>query len=83
MTPRTRRSWHALARASFVTAVVALFVLPAPSAFAGRLFVTGHDADAHCSSADVPQGQCHFVAASVGYVRAAAPNPNRPLLLLE
>ena len=83
MTDRTRRSWHALVRASFVIAVVALFALPAPSAFAGRLFVTGHDADAHCSSADIPQGQCHFVATAVSYVRAAAPNPSRPLLLLD
>jgi hypothetical protein len=83
MIPRTRRSWHALVRASFVFAVVALFALPAPSAFAGRLFVSGHDADAHCSAADLPQGQCHFVAVSVGYVRAAAPNPSRPLLLLD
>jgi hypothetical protein len=83
MTIRTRRSWHALVRASFVIAMVALFALPAPSAFAGRLFVSGHDADAHCSAADLPQGQCHFVAASIAYVRATAPNPTRPLLLLD
>jgi hypothetical protein len=83
MTLRTRQSWHALVRASFVIAMVALFALPAPSAFAGRLFVTGHDADAHCSAADLPQGQCHFVAAAISYVRATAPNPSRPLLLLD
>jgi hypothetical protein len=82
-TAMTRNSRHALLRAILACATVALFaILPAP-AFAGRLFVTGHDADAHCASADPPQGQCHFVAAAVSYVRAVAPNPAKPLLLLD
>jgi len=54
-----------------------------PPAFAGRMLVTGHDADAHCANADPPQGQCHFVGATINYVRATAPNPARPLLLLD
>jgi hypothetical protein len=69
-----------LALAIGVTACAAL--APSP-ALAGRLLATGHDADSHCSHADDPQGQCHFVAVAVGYVRAGAPNPGKPLLLLD
>jgi hypothetical protein len=88
MTPRKRLSRHALLRAALASAVIALFALLPSSAFAGRLFVSGHDADAHCASAgrpqdDLPPGQCHFVTVAVNYVRGSAPNPAKPLLLLD
>ncbi len=69
-------------RALLVAAALAAFAFPAP-AFAGRLLVTGHDADGHCAGSDPERGQCHFVAVALNYVRAAAPTPSRPLLLLD
>lgn len=59
--------------------LVALFALPTSAAFAGRLVVTGHDADLHCST----NAQCHFVNVAVGFVRGGAPDPNKPVLVLD
>jgi hypothetical protein len=56
-----------------------LFSFASP-ADAGRLIVTGHDADLHCSAG---QPQCHFVKVAVNYVRGGAPNPNKPVLVLD
>jgi hypothetical protein len=69
-------------RALFAAAIIALFALPA-NASAGRLLATGHDADSHCGQSDPPPGQCHFVNVAVNYVRAAAPAPTKPMLLLD
>jgi hypothetical protein len=41
--------------------------------------VTGHDADLHCTG----EGQCHYVEAAVNWVRAGAPDPSRPVLVLD
>jgi hypothetical protein len=49
------------------------------SASAGRLLVTGHDADLHCSQG----AQCHYVQVAVNYVRGGAPNPTKPVLVLD
>ena len=68
---------------ALVVALLGLLVLPAGPAWAGRVLATGHDADSHCSGADPPLGQCHFVTAAVNYVRGGAPDPNKPLLLLD
>lgn len=74
-------------RRSLVTAALttlALLTLSAP-AHAGRLLVTGHDTEHHCardSEADRP-GACHFAATGVSYVRATAPDPNKPVLILD
>jgi hypothetical protein len=46
---------------------------------AGRLIVTGHDADLHCSGG---QG-CHFITVAVNWVRGAAPDPSKPVLVLD
>lgn len=56
-----------------------LFALPTSSALAGRVVVTGHDADLHCTSND----QCHFVSIAVTHVRGGAPDPNKPVLVLD
>jgi hypothetical protein len=52
---------------------------------AGRLLVTGHDADHHCArdSAENRPGPCHFAATGVNYVRGTAPDPNKPVLVLD
>jgi hypothetical protein len=63
----------------FVAVLLAVVALPAP-AWAGRLLVTGHDADLHCAGAGP---QCHFVQIAVGYVRAGAPDPAKPVLILD
>ncbi len=56
-----------------------LAVLPVSSALAGRLFATGHDLDFHCSSGF----QCGYVDTAVSYVRGGAPDPTKPVLILE
>ena len=48
---------------------------------AGRVLVTGHDADLHCAGGGGQQ--CHFVRVAVDYVRAAAPDPTKPVLILD
>jgi hypothetical protein len=63
-----------------LVAVLALLVLPA-GANAGRLVVTGHDADDHCSGS-TPE-QCHYFKVATKYVRAKAPDPGNKVLLLE
>ncbi|HEV7845490.1 MAG TPA: hypothetical protein VGO83_04500, partial [Thermoleophilaceae bacterium] len=57
-----------------------LFVLlPVSSAMGGRLLVTGHDADLHCSGG----AGCHFVTVAVSWVRGGAPDPSKPVLILD
>jgi hypothetical protein len=62
--------------------VVALVVLLPTSAAArgGRLLETGHDVDWRCAVAGT---QCHFVRVAVRYVRNGAPDPTRPVLVLD
>jgi hypothetical protein len=60
-------------------AVLILLALPASSAMAGRLVVTGHDADLHCSGGS----GCHFITVAVSWVRAGAPDPSKPVLILD
>jgi hypothetical protein len=59
--------------------LVASLALPAP-AFAGRLIVTGHDADRRCA---LLQQQCGFLRASIKYLRDTAPNAKKPVLVLD
>jgi hypothetical protein len=59
---------------------MAFFALPASAAFAGNFLATGHDADLHCSSG---QDQCHYLLTAVNFARAAAPNPNLPVLVID
>jgi hypothetical protein len=59
--------------------LVASLALPAP-AFAGRLIVTGHDADRRCALLDQ---QCGFLKATLGYVRETAPARRKPILVLD
>jgi uncharacterized repeat protein (TIGR01451 family) len=60
------------------TTVVALLI-PVAEASAGRLIVTGHDAEFHCSGGS----QCHFVEVATNYVRNGAPDPSKPVLVLD
>jgi hypothetical protein len=61
-------------------AALTLVLLPTATASAGRLIVTGHDADFHCAGGGP---QCHFVEVAVKYVRDGAPNPALPVLVLD
>lgn len=65
-------------RATCLAFLVCL-VLPAP-AFAGRLIVTGHDADRRCTQLDQ---QCNFLKVAIRYVRASSPAPAKPVLVLD
>src|SRR4051794_8252866 len=56
-----------------------LLVLPS-SALAGRLIVTGHDADRRCALLDQ---QCGFLKTSIKYVRETAPARKKPVLVLD
>lgn len=67
------RAWLGL-----VTTAV-LLAVPA-SASAGRLIVTGHDADRRCALLDQ---QCGFLKASIKYVRESAPAAKKPVLILD
>ena len=74
------------ARARLVISVAALafFALPVSSALAGRLIVTGHDQDEHCTAnGPGPEGGCHFVKVAVDFVRGGAPDPSKPVLVLD
>jgi hypothetical protein len=59
--------------------VLAWSLAAAPPASAGRLLITGHDADLHCSGG---QG-CNFVKVAVRHVRGGAPEPDKPVLILD
>jgi hypothetical protein len=76
--PKVRRHRGRLCLA-LTAGVLAVCLLAPSSAFAGRLWVTGHDADFHCSGGE----QCHYVRVAVDFVRGGAPNPNRPVLVLD
>jgi len=58
----------------------------ASSAQAGRLIVSGHDFDHHClfpeSGTSFP-GECHFLKVALTYVRNGAPDPSKPILVLD
>jgi hypothetical protein len=47
---------------------------------AGRLIVTGHDADRRCAQLGT---ECGFLKAALKYVRESAPAPKKPLLVLD
>jgi hypothetical protein len=77
---------HGSARRMFILLTMTLVVLaalPAGSAWAGRLLVTGHDADLHCGGGTIDTGQCHYVAVAVGYARGGAPDPAKKVLALD
>lgn len=62
-------------KALFLTTI--LFVLvPASEAFAGRLLVTGHDWDLHCSGGS----QCHYTEVGVNFVRG---DSNKKVLVVD
>lgn len=65
-------------------AVLMSLAVAAP-AQAGRLIVTGHDADGHCAREEVLHrpASCAFVATGVNWVRAGAPDPSKPVLILD
>jgi len=68
-----------------VAAATLLIGLPTSSALAGRLVVTGHDTDHNCGRErpGVEPRQCHFFNIATSYVRATAPDPNKPVLVLD
>ena len=66
-------------RAALLVAFASCLLGAAP-AYGGRLLATGHDADLHCA---IGQPQCHFLKVAVDYVRGGAPNPSKPVLVLD
>jgi hypothetical protein len=70
---------HAVVAAVVLMAVCAA-MLPASAAAGGRMILTGHDADFRCG---VLGAECHFISTAVTYVRNGAPDPSRPVLVLD
>jgi hypothetical protein len=70
---------------SLILAGLMLLLLPAGSAWAGKVWATGHDADYHCNggSASSTTNQCHYVLTAVNYVRSGAPDPTKKVLALD
>jgi hypothetical protein len=69
-----------------VTACGLCIMLFPSTASAGRLLATGHDADHHCgrtTSEPFSHTQCHFFQVAVDYVRGGAPDPTKPVLVLD
>ena len=54
--------------------------MAAAPASAGRVIATGHDADVHCAA---EAKQCPFLRTAVQYVRETAPDPAKPILVLD
>jgi hypothetical protein len=69
-----------MSRRSVLLAALALLLALPASAQAGRLIETGHDADFQCARNNV---QCNFIKAAVTYVRDGAPDPSKPVLVLD
>ena len=66
-----------------VVALVACIgaLMAAGPAQAGRVLVTGHDVDLHCSgSIDAAHDSCHYMKVAVDYVRAGS---TKPVLVLD
>lgn len=81
-----RKDRHSLVRTCLLLGgtLAGALALPMP-AQAGRLIVTGHDADGHCAREAVAMrpASCAFFATGVNWVRAAAPDPGKPVLILD
>jgi len=54
-------------------------ILAAP-AFAGNIYLTGHDLDLHCTFGG---GQCNAFGIAVDFARQAAPDKTKPVLFLD
>lgn len=69
-------------KTGFAAALAAVSLTLAPAAFqearAGNIWLTGHDADLHCSGAS----QCNHFGIAINFARLAAPDPAKPLLFL-
>jgi hypothetical protein len=78
-----RLSHPSVGRRLALLALAGCALLPAEAAQAGRLVATGHDADSHCSERDEFTGNCDLFKAAVDYARAGAPDPNKPVLVLD
>ncbi len=57
-----------------------LFV--AMPAFAGNIYLTGHDLDFHCALQPAPT-QCNAFKIAVALARAGAPDPTKPVLFVD
>lgn len=79
----TRPSPRATVKVAAAAAFCALAA--APPAHAGRLVVSGYDADHHCGRTFERQVAqlCATAKLGVDYVRAGAPDPNKPVLVVD
>ena len=64
--------------AGVLISVVAGFSMVTP-AYAGNIWLTGHDADFHCTLG----AQCNHFGTAINFARLDAPDPTKPLLFLD
>ncbi|MFL5868514.1 MAG: hypothetical protein ACJ766_15555 [Thermoleophilaceae bacterium] len=62
-------------------ALGAVLALAQPAS-AGRLIESGHDFDLHCGNQS-PSHECNMVKVAVNWARGGAPNPTKPVLVLD
>src|SRR6516162_6148147 len=55
-------------------------LLAAGMAFGGNIFLTGHDLDFHCAGGAL---QCNALGIAMDIIRAGAPDPTKPVLVLD
>jgi hypothetical protein len=66
--------------ATWLIAMLGVLGCTPATASAGRMIATGVDADYHCAN----QGyECHLFKVAVNYVRNGAPDPGKPVLVLD
>ena len=70
---------RSLAAALFTVVVTIGPMLLASPASAGNIWLTGHDADFHCTGGQ----QCNHFGIALDFIRQAAPDPTKPILFLD
>lgn len=73
----SQQSRRSKAARVLLLSVVALFALPAGSAFAGNLVTTGHDVDGHIGEHD------HFTLVATNFAKQGAPDTSKPVLAIS
>src|SRR5450759_3973243 len=73
---KRHRRWHCC---RLFLCVPILLAWPKVS-FAGNIYLTGHDYDYHCTSGG---GQCNAIGAAADFVRKCAPDPTKPVLIVD
>jgi hypothetical protein len=67
----------------YIAILLAGCLLVAMPAFAGNIYLTGHDLDFHCATHPAAPTSCNAFKIAFNLARAGAPNPTKPVLFLD